>query len=42
MSERARIPLGISACLTGQEVRFDAGHKRSRFLTDVLGDYVDI
>jgi uncharacterized protein YbgA (DUF1722 family)/uncharacterized protein YbbK (DUF523 family) len=41
MSERARIPLGISACLTGQEVRFDAGHKRSRFLTDVLGDYVD-
>jgi len=35
-----RIPIGISACLLGQEVRFDGGHERDRFLTDVLGDYV--
>jgi uncharacterized protein YbbK (DUF523 family) len=34
-----RIPVGISACLLGEEVRFDSGHKRDRFVTDVLGDY---
>jgi uncharacterized protein YbgA (DUF1722 family)/uncharacterized protein YbbK (DUF523 family) len=33
--------LGISACLLGQEVRFDGGHKRDRFLTDQLGQYVE-
>lgn len=36
-----RIPLGISACLMGEEVRFDGGHKRSRFLTELLGDCVE-
>jgi uncharacterized protein YbgA (DUF1722 family)/uncharacterized protein YbbK (DUF523 family) len=35
-----RVPVGISACLLGDEVRFDGGHKRDRFVTDVLGDYV--
>ena len=33
--------LGISACLLGEEVRFDGGHKRDRFLTDVLGAHVE-
>jgi uncharacterized protein YbgA (DUF1722 family)/uncharacterized protein YbbK (DUF523 family) len=33
------IQLGISMCLLGEKVRFDAGHKRDRFLTDVLGEY---
>jgi uncharacterized protein YbgA (DUF1722 family)/uncharacterized protein YbbK (DUF523 family) len=37
--ERPRI--GISACLLGDEVRFDGGHKRDRFLADVLGPHVD-
>ena len=37
----SRLRLGISACLLGQEVRFDGGHKRDRFLTDQLGQYVD-
>lgn len=32
--------LGISSCLLGQEVRYDGGHKRDRFLTDVLGSFV--
>ncbi|MEJ2546615.1 MAG: DUF523 and DUF1722 domain-containing protein [Gemmatimonadota bacterium] len=32
--------LGISSCLLGQEVRYDGGHKRDRFLTDTLGNYV--
>ena len=35
----SKIQLGISACLMGQQVRFDGGHKRSRFCTDVLSEY---
>ena len=30
------IRIGVSACLLGRNVRFDGGHKRSRFLTDAL------
>lgn len=30
--------LGVSSCLLGQEVRFDGGHARSRFVGDILGD----
>ena len=33
--------LGISRCLLGDEVRFDGGHKRDDFLTDVFGHYVE-
>ncbi len=33
--------IGISSCLLGDEVRFDGGHKRDSFLTDVLGPYVE-
>ena len=33
--------LGISRCLLGEEVRYDGGHKRDQFLTDVLGRYVE-
>lgn len=33
--------LGISRCLLGEEVRFDGGHKRDNFLTDVFGRYVE-
>ena len=35
------VRLGVSACLLGQEVRFDGGHKRDPFLTDELGKYVE-
>ncbi len=35
------VRLGISACLLGQEVRYDGGHKRDPFLTDELGRYVE-
>jgi uncharacterized protein YbgA (DUF1722 family)/uncharacterized protein YbbK (DUF523 family) len=34
----AGIKIGVSACLLGNNVRFDGGHKRSRFLTDALAD----
>ena len=33
--------MGVSSCLLGEEVRFNGGHKRYRFLTDELGRYVD-
>lgn len=36
-----RIRLGVSSCLLGAKVRFDGGHKQDRYLTDVLGEYVD-
>lgn len=34
------IKLGISACLLGENVRYDGGHKLDRFLSDTLGRYV--
>lgn len=34
------ITLGISACLTGQEVRFDKSHKKSDFCMNQLGKHV--
>lgn len=37
----ALLRVGISRCLLGDEVRFDGGHKRDNFLTDVLGAYVE-
>ena len=39
--EGAPIRVGISACLLGQEVRFDGGHKRASFLIDAFGDSVE-
>jgi uncharacterized protein YbgA (DUF1722 family)/uncharacterized protein YbbK (DUF523 family) len=38
-TERPRV--GVSSCLLGEEVRFNGGHKRFRFLTDELDPYVD-
>jgi uncharacterized protein YbgA (DUF1722 family)/uncharacterized protein YbbK (DUF523 family) len=35
------IRIGISACLLGQPVRFDGGHKRNAFLTDTFGHFVE-
>jgi uncharacterized protein YbgA (DUF1722 family)/uncharacterized protein YbbK (DUF523 family) len=34
------IRIGISSCLLGQKVRYDGGHKRDRFITDVLAPHV--
>lgn len=33
--------VAVSFCLLGEEVRHDGGHKRSRFMTDVLGEYFE-
>ena len=35
-----QIKIGISACLAGQEVRFDRSHKRSNFCMDELSNFV--
>jgi uncharacterized protein YbgA (DUF1722 family)/uncharacterized protein YbbK (DUF523 family) len=40
-SNHQPIRIGISQCLLGDEVRYDGGHKRDRFLTDVVGRYVE-
>lgn len=34
------LKIGISACLAGENVRFDKGHKRSSFCMDELANYV--
>jgi uncharacterized protein YbgA (DUF1722 family)/uncharacterized protein YbbK (DUF523 family) len=36
-----KIRVGISACLLGQEVRYNGGHKRDAFLTDTFGRWVE-
>src|SRR5206468_10083334 len=35
------VRLGVSACLLGQAVRYDGGHKRDSFLTETLGPFVE-
>ena len=37
MKEKIRI--GISACLMGEKVRYDGGHKHDRYITDTLGKF---
>jgi uncharacterized protein YbbK (DUF523 family) len=37
ITKEPRIRVGISACLLGQKVRYDGGHKRCRPVTDTLG-----
>jgi uncharacterized protein YbgA (DUF1722 family)/uncharacterized protein YbbK (DUF523 family) len=32
--------VGVSACLLGQQVRYDGGHKRDAFITDRLSEYL--
>ena len=36
-----KIRLGISACLLGEKVRYDGGHKLDWYLTDTLGRYIE-
>jgi uncharacterized protein YbgA (DUF1722 family)/uncharacterized protein YbbK (DUF523 family) len=35
------VKIGISACLLGQNVRYDGGHKRHRFITGTLSKYFE-
>ena len=36
-----RIRIGVSACLLGEEVRYNGGHTRARYLTDTLGQFFE-
>ena len=36
-----RMRIGISTCILGENVRFDGGHKRDRFVTDTLGQFLE-
>jgi uncharacterized protein YbgA (DUF1722 family)/uncharacterized protein YbbK (DUF523 family) len=36
-----RLKLGISSCLLGEKVRWNAGHKLDQYLTYTLGQFVD-
>lgn len=38
MTTEARIRIGISSCLLGQQVRFDGNHKQDHYITGTLGD----
>jgi uncharacterized protein YbgA (DUF1722 family)/uncharacterized protein YbbK (DUF523 family) len=40
-ANRSPIRIGISACLLGERVRYDGGHKHDRFLTDTLGEFFE-
>jgi uncharacterized protein YbgA (DUF1722 family)/uncharacterized protein YbbK (DUF523 family) len=39
--DEPRLRLGVSACLLGNPVRFDGGHKRDPFLTEGLARFVE-
>lgn len=36
-----RLRIGVSACLLGEEVRYDGGHKRDPLLIELLGPFVE-
>ncbi len=36
-----KIKIGISPCLLGEKVRYDAGHQLDRYVTDTLGHYFE-
>ncbi len=36
-----KVRIGISACLLGQEVRYNGSHKRDDFLVDTFGQFVE-
>ncbi len=35
-----KIKIGVSTCLMGENVRFDGGHQRDRYITDTLSRYL--
>lgn len=38
---QSKIPVGISACLLGDEVRYNGGHKRHSYIQQTLGQYFE-
>lgn len=42
LREDEKIRVGVSACLLGEAVRYDAGHKHDRYVADVLGQHFEL
>lgn len=40
-TDMEKIPIGISACLLGRNVRYDGGHQQDRYITDTLGRWFE-
>ena len=41
MSDARPLRIGVSSCVIGEEVRWNGGHSRQRYLTDMLGPFVE-
>ncbi|MEZ5538139.1 MAG: DUF523 and DUF1722 domain-containing protein [Thiolinea sp.] len=41
MENDTKLRVGVSACLLGQKVRFNGGHKQDRYIVQTLGEYFD-
>jgi len=41
-SQESPIRIGISSCLLGKRVRFDGGHEKDSYITDILGSYFEL
>lgn len=41
LENSAKIRLGISSCLLGENVRFDGGHKKDQYLVKTLGQFFE-
>lgn len=39
--QKRKIPVGISSCLLGEEVRYDGGHKNARYCSRILSHYFE-
>ena len=42
MTETGRIRVGVSTCLLGEKVRWDAGHQHDPYLTGTLGRHLEL
>lgn len=38
-NRESTMTIGVSACLLGQKVRYDGGHKHDSYITDTLGRF---
>lgn len=41
MNTTTKLPIGVSSCLLGQQVRFDGGHKLQKYIANTLSDFFD-
>lgn len=37
-----RLRIGVNSCLLGEKTRYDGGHKHDRWITDVLGQHLEL